>query len=768
MTPAYTVAVRALCAFTARTGDLDLRFTPAPTALEGMEGHALVAARRGAGWQAERPVSATVGDVRVRGRIDGWDAARLRVEEIKTHKGRLEDQPAHHRALHRAQLHVYGALLCMELGLDELELALVYVDVGTQQETVLLERASAAALQAALHDQVSRFAAWAAQEAAHRQARDAALQQLRFPHGEFRVGQRELAEAVYRAAVRGRCLLAQAPTGIGKTVGTLFPLLKAMPGQGLDKVLALSAKSAGKALFIDALGSLQPPDGPGRLRVLELVARDKACEHPDKACHGESCPLARGFYDRLAAARQAAVELPLMDREAVRAVALQHGICPYYLTQELVRWADAVVGDYHYWFDQHALLHALAATEAWQVGVLVDEAHNLIDRARGMYTMALSQAALRGLKTQAPPALTSSLARLQRAWAEVSRALGADEAPTSVEPVVWRVLPDLPVRWLKALQQTVADIGAWQADHPTEVEPLLQRFYLDALGFTRLAETHGPHAMVDLGLEPGSTVARRNTVVTLRNVLPAPYLAPRFAAARTVTLFSATLQPPAHHLSLLGLPPDTVVIDVPTPFSAEQLQVTVTTRLSTRWKDRRTSLPGIIAVMHEVFRAHPGNHLAFFSSHDYLQQVADAFEQAHPDVPVWRQARRMTEADQAAFLQRFQPEGQGIGFAVLGGAFAEGVDLPGRRLIGAFIATLGLAQVNPVNEAVRERLDALLGAGQGHDAVYLHPGIQKVVQAAGRVIRTPADQGVVVLMDDRYGRPAVQRLLPAWWRVQRA
>ena len=147
MTPAYTVAVRALCAFTARTGDLDLRFTPAPTALEGMEGHALVAARRGAGWQAERPVSATVGDVRVRGRIDGWDAARLRVEEIKTHKGRLEDQPAHHRALHRAQLHVYGALLCMELGLDELELALVYVDVGTQQETVLLERASAAALQ---------------------------------------------------------------------------------------------------------------------------------------------------------------------------------------------------------------------------------------------------------------------------------------------------------------------------------------------------------------------------------------------------------------------------------------------------------------------------------------------------------------------------------------------------------------------------------------------------------------------------------------------
>ncbi|AWI52451.1 ATP-dependent DNA helicase [Aquabacterium olei] len=764
-TPTYTVAVRTLCAFTARAGDLDLRFTPAPTALEGQEGHALVAARRGAGWQAERPLSGTLGALTVRGRADGWDATRGRLEEIKTHKGRLDDQPANHRALHRAQLRVYGALLCAELGLPEVELALVYVDVASQQETVIIERASAATLQAELEERAGRFAAWAAQEAAHRSARDAALHALAFPHAGFRTGQRELAEAVYRAAVRGRCLLAQAPTGIGKTVGTLFPLLKAMPVQRIDKVFALSAKSAGKGLFLESLAQLQPPGEPGaRLRVLELVARDKACEHPDKACHGDSCPLARGFYDRLAAARQAAMALPQMDRDSVRTLALAHGLCPYYLAQELARWADAVVGDYHYWFDVHALLHALTQTEGWRVGVLADEAHNLIDRARGMYSAALSQTALRGLRTVAPAALKGTLSRLQRAWGTLNQALDATDAA----PGDWRVLPDLPTRWLSALQQTVADIGAWQADHPTEVEPLLQRFYLDAIGFVRLAETHGPHAMVDLGLEPGSTGARRSTTLTLRNVLPAPYLQPRFAAAHTVTLFSATLQPPAHHLRLLGLPGDTVVMEVPTPFRAEQLQVRVAAGLSTRWKDRAASLPGIVALMADTWRRHPGNHLAFFSSHDYLQQVADAFERAHPDIPVWRQARRMSEPEQAAFLQRFQPEGQGIGFAVLGGAFAEGVDLPGRRLIGAFIATLGLAQVNPVNEALRERLDALLGPGQGHDAVYLHPGIQKVVQAAGRVIRTPDDQGTVVLMDDRYGRRAVQRLLPSWWRIERA
>jgi hypothetical protein len=299
---AYTVSVRSLCEFVAKRGDLDRRFTPTATALEGLAGQAAVVARRGPEYESEVALEGQSGGLRVRGRADGFDAARHSLEEIKTIRGLPEDIPENRRHLHWAQLETYGALLCRQRGLDEVHLALVYVDAGTQAETVLRQLASAADLNAAFELRCQHFLAWAIQEAAHRAARDAALTDLPFPPGEFRPGQRALAEAVYRAAVNARCLLAQAPTGIGKTLGTLYPLLRAMPGQQLDKIGYLTCKSTGRTTALDALQRLREAT-PGRaLRVLALVAKEQACEHPDKACHGDACPLARGFYDRLPAA----------------------------------------------------------------------------------------------------------------------------------------------------------------------------------------------------------------------------------------------------------------------------------------------------------------------------------------------------------------------------------------------------------------------------------------------------------------------------------
>ena len=752
-TTRYTVGVRTLCHLTARQGSLDQRFTPAPTALEGIEGHARVAARRGPGHQAEVPVSGHHRHLCVRGRVDGVDPARRRVEEVKTYKGELARQPEHHRHLHWAQLRVYGALMCQAQGWDSVELALVYVDVARGDETVLVEQASASDLVASFEALCQRFLVWADQELAHRQRRDAACAALRFPHPQFRPGQRGLAEAVYRATVSGRTLLAQAPTGIGKTVGTLFPVLKALPGQGIDKVCCLSARTSGRALSLSAMRALGAgPASPWR--VLELVARDKACEHPDRACHGDDCPLARGFYDRLPAARLAAVADGWLDQAAVRAHALAHGICPYYLAQDLARWVDVVVGDYNHQFDTSAMLHAMTVENDWRVVLLVDEAHNLVDRARSMYSAALSQQAALDLRASAPPVVRKPLNRLLRAWGAINRVQHSDHQP----------LPDIPAAWLGALQQVSGALSTFWADEPTHVDPALQGFHLEALQFIRLADGFGDHSLCDLVTE-GPSGPKATTRVHIRNVWPAPCLQPRWRAVHSATLFSATLQPPAHHQRLLGLPDDAAVVEVATPFRPEQLQVRVATHLSTRYRDRARSRDGIVALMHRQWTRQPGNYLAFFSSHDYLREVADAFEVRAPDVPVWRQERGMREADQRAFLERFTPEGQGIGFAVLGGVFGEGIDLPGRRLIGAFIATLGLPQLNPVNEAFSERLEQLLG-GRGHDHAYLVPGLQKVVQAAGRVIRGPEDTGVLYLLDDRYNRRDVRQLLPAWWQIQ--
>lgn len=748
-----SVAVRVLCAFAAKTGDLDLRFTPSPSAQEGVAGHTTVTARRAAGYQREVPLSARCGELRVQGRADGFDPATPRLEEIKTHRGDATRIPDNHRELHLAQARVYGWMLCEQLGLERIELALVYFDIDTGVETVLPAWHTAVALKAFFEALCARYAGWARAERAHRTARDAALQALRFPFDGFRPGQRELAAAVYRAHGAGRHLMAQAPTGIGKTMATLFAALRAAPAQGTHKCFYLTAKTPGRQLALHALQRMQVQP----LRVLELVARDKACEHPDKACHGDACPLARGFYDRLPQAREAAAQAGWLDKASLRAVALRHEVCPYYLGQDMLRWSDVVVGDFNHFFDLSAHAWALTVGDELRVGVLVDEAHNLIERARLMYSAELHPANFQALRKSAPAPLKKTMDRLHRQWSALAR-LHTHE-PT--------VLPELPGAFVEALQRHHVDLLDHLALEPQgDGAAELQGWLFEVQRFLRVAEVFDDHSLVDLTPPLRASGRTRHPVLSIRNLDPGPLLQPRWQAAHSATLFSATLSPMAYVSDLLGLPPDTATLDVPSPFDPAQLQVRVTPRLSTRYADRADSLDQLVEVMAAQYAQRPGNYLAFFSSFDYLQQALQRLQALHPALPVWAQSRGMAEHEREAFVARFTEEGQGIGFAVLGGAFGEGIDLPGNRLIGAFIATLGLPQFNPLNEQLRARLQARYG--QGYDYTYLYPGLQKVVQAAGRVIRGPTDEGVVVLMDDRFARSEVRRLLPRWWRIQGA
>ncbi|SDM27277.1 Rad3-related DNA helicase [Franzmannia pantelleriensis] len=760
--PCYRVAVRALCDFTARAGDLDHRFTPSPTAQQGIEGHQLIAERRGAGYESELSLHGEVvvpgARLLVSGRADGFDPSAGRLEEVKTHRGSLARMGANQRALHWAQVKVYGALLCRARQLERVELALVYLDIDSGAETRFNEAATACELEAFFVDQCQRFLAWAEQEADHRRRRDTALAALRFPHADFRRGQRELAEVVYKAAGTGRQLLLQAPTGIGKTLGTLFPMLAAMPRQALDRVFFLTMKTPGRRLALEALRTLGvsgTPESALPLRVLELVARDTACEHPDKACHGDACPLAQGFYDRLPAARQAAVERGgVLDREALRELARTHAICPYYLGQELVRWCDLTVGDVNHYFDTSALLFAAAQAQEWRVAVLVDEAHNLVERARGMYSASLDQQRCNAVQRRAPPALARPLGRVARQWRAL---LAADSADQGVEDEAPRLLETLPGGLIQALQQAVSAVGDYLAEHPVGEADELQAFMFEALALCRLAESFDDHSICTL-----TRHGRGRATLALRNLIPADFLTPRLAASHTTVLFSATLSPADYYRDLLGLAPEAVWWEVASPFSGAQLEVRLARHLSTRWRDRDRSLDGLVAVIAEQYHRAPGNYLAFFSSFAYLESALTRLAHEYPEIPVRSQRRGMAETARQAFVDDFVAGGRGIGFAVLGGAFAEGIDLPGERLVGAFIATLGMPPISAENEILKARLDARFG--RGFDYAYRYPGLTKVVQAAGRVIRGPEDRGVVVLLDDRFGEARNLALLPAWWQ----
>jgi DNA excision repair protein ERCC-2 len=756
----YTVSVRTLCEFTAKQGDLDLRFTPAPTALQGMEGHQLVQSRRGADYEAEVALQGEYETLRVRGRADGYDATAGQLEEIKTYRGNLDAIRANHRALHWAQAKIYGHLLCSERALQRLKVALIYFNIGTQKEHAIVEVLEAAELQAFFQTQCARFLQWAQAEDAHRSARDQALGALAFPWGSFRAGQRALSVAVYRSARAlegGSCLLAQAPTGIGKTIGTLFPMLKACPDQGLDKIFFLTAKGTGHGLATQALAQVNAQlqaTGDAPLRALTLHSREKSCEHPDKACHGDSCPLAKGFYDRLPSARAAVLDVhAVWDSARLREVALAHEVCPYYLTQEMARWSDVVIGDYNYFYDGAAMLHALTQANHWKVGVLVDEAHNLLDRARSMYTAELSPLSLAAARKNARGRIRSALDALNRAW----NALHSEQQPT------YECHSKVPLDFMAALHKVISLIAEANADQPMLPGDPVLGFYLEALQFAVLEEKLDENALFDVSLLAPPRGRKRASTLCIRNVIPAPHLLARHAAAHATVLFSGTLSPAAFYRDTLGLPADTPWIDVPAPFKAAQLAVHIVRDVSTRYQDREASVERIVALICAQFRKRPGNYLCFFSSFDYLERVADALCARDHAPPVWRQVRAMTDASRQAFIARFQAGGQGIGFAVLGGAFGEGIDLPGDRLIGAFIATLGLPQLNPVNESMKRCMQQRFGMRTGYDYTYLFPGLRKVVQAAGRVIRSESDTGELFLMDDRFARDEVRRLMPTWW-----
>lgn len=740
------VAVRSLCDFAARTGDLDHRFTPAPSALEGIAGHASVNARRPAHHQRECPLAGPCEGLWLQGRADGVDRQARRLEEIKTHRGDPALITPNRQALHWAQARVYGWLLCEAEGWDSVELALVYYDIDSGQETVLRRTEARAELHEFTRGLCARYRDWALQELAHREARDAALAAAPFPFEHYRAGQRELTEAVFRAQRAGRALLAQAPTGIGKTVATLFGALRAMPLVGSDQLLVLSPKSTGRAIALDGLRRLQIRP----LRVLERLAREKACEHPDKDCHGESCPLAQGFYDRLGAAREQAAAQGWLDREALREIALANRICPYYLAQEMQRWADVVVGDVNHWFDLSAQAWSLAQGLDWRVQLLVDEAHNLAERARGMYSAELDPLPFAAWRAQAPASLKGSFESLHRAW-------GALALPDGAETV----LDDaLPTRFMDALGRHVATLTDFMARHP-QAAAGLQPWLFEAVHFLRVAERFGAHSVFQRQPGPPARRGAARPRLALRCLLPAELLAPRWAGAHAASLFSATLSPMDHARGLLGLPENTAQIDVPSPFEASQWSVRVARGLSTRWADRARTLPRLVQELAEHYHAHPGNHLAFFSSFDYLAQAMEAFVAAHPEVPVWAQSRSMDEGARKAFIARFAEGGRGLGFAVLGGVFGEGIDLPGSRLIGVSIATLGLAPPDALSEALRQRLQAQ--GRQGWADTYLYPGLHKVVQAAGRLIRTPEDRGTLLLLDERFASAEVRGLLPPWW-----
>ena len=809
--PNLNLPIRQLVEFLLRTGSIDSRFSGFDRALEGARIHRRLQKAAGDGYEAEVFLAAereACGIVfALEGRADGIftdETGTVVVDEIKTTTVPAEEITEDMNPCHWAQGMVYAAIYAAQQKLEQISVRLTYYQVDTDQIIRFLRHFSRTEAEEFLMQLLRQYAPWAQRQLEWEAKRTQSLAALQFPFAEYRPGQRALAGEVYRACRAGRTaaqkggtrLFCQAPTGVGKTMSVLFPALKAMAEGSGEKLFYLTARNTTQAAAEDAIARLRTASPELALRCITLTAKEKACLHPDPeghpACLPEVCPYANGYYSRVKDALAALLDSSgSFDRAALAAAAQQFSVCPFELGLDASEWCDVIIGDYNYLFDPVVhLKRFFDAAGDWLF--LIDEAHNLPERARAMYSASFSKSSL----TEAKRALGKGKSSLKTALTRADKAFLAGrkacmqlaprrcaETGTETAPVQTSLLPaenaptlelpeplfvqdgtvffkELPTALLTPLRAVQAPLQNWleeDANRGTDAHAQLLDLYFAVQDITRAAERYDGHFVTRL------TARGSELELQLLCLDPAPFVDASLAAGRSAALFSATLAPPAFYRSVLGCP-DARAVALESPFPAENLGLYCLTNISTRYRDRDASVQAVSDALAQLAQSRVGNYLAFFPSYAYLRQVHEDFAARYPAIRTLVQESGLDDAARTAFLAQFTPTPTEtlLGFGVMGGIFGEGVDLAGSRLIGCAIVGVGLPQVSPRQEMLRRYYDEQNGSG--FDYAYRYPGMNKVLQAAGRVIRTPQDKGVVLLLDSRFAQAEYARLFPPHWR----
>lgn len=753
------LSVRRLCEFLLRSGDLTGASSGGfDRALEGARLHRKFQKQAGEGYEAEVTLKEEFlrGEVLflLEGRADGVfrdEEGLTVVDEIKTHTLPAEDVAEDMEPLHWAQGLCYGALLMRREGIKSCAVRLTYVQAESEEVRRFQREYTLEEAERFLFDLLDRYAPWARAQRDWAAGRGEDLRALTFPFPQYRPGQYRLAGAAYRCFRDGGRLMAQAPTGIGKTVSVLFPALKALGEGHGSRIFYLTARTTGRQAARDALAMFHRDVPDLRLRSITLTAKDKICFLEERNCTPEACPYCRGYYDRIGDALWSGLALRQVTREALEELAREKRVCPFELGLDLSEWCDVVVGDYNHLFDPEASLKRFFERKSDSL-FLIDEVHNLPDRARDMYSAALEKGQVLELKR----ALPKGRGALQKALGKLNRCLLAlrKDAESRGERTVYT--EELPEETVKAAEAAVVSLSGWLKDHeedPRHGQAL--ELYFGLRRFLRVAGDYDGRYRTEVRCS-GSHVA-----LGLLCLDPAKQLAETMALGRAAVLFSATLTPMDFYCRLCGCP-EAKTLNLPSPFPQEHLGLYYATP-DLRYQHREESLPRVAALAAAFFRARRGNYLVFLPSYAYLRLFREQLERDCPELRLLVQDAGMGEEARSEYLAAFgeNPRETLVGLVVLGGVFAEGVDLTGDRLSGAVVVGVGLPQMNPRQELLREYYERENGAG--FDFAYRFPGMNKVLQAAGRVIRRETDRGAVLLLDARFAGGAAASLLPDHW-----
>lgn len=752
------VSVRQLVEFVLRAGDLDSRLMGSDRAVEGTRGHQKVQRGYGDGDQAEVSLtySVTQGDfeIEVKGRADGILVERegIIIDEIKTVAKPLETLGEMDNQLHWGQVMVYGFIYGQQEGLQEITLQLTYYHISTEEIKKKRRVYQVTELEAFFYGLIEAYIRWGDQVVQWKEVRDQAIDQLEFPFPVYRKGQRSLAVGVYRTIKEKRRLFAKAPTGIGKTMSTLFPSIKAMGEGHTTKIFYLTAKTIARRVAEEAIERLLAKGL--RLKSVTLTAKDKICFEKDARCNPDECPFAKGHFDRInEGLHDLFQEEDMYTREVIEQYARKHRLCPFEFSLEIALWVDCVICDYNYVFDPRVYLRRFFWENKEPFTFLIDEAHNLVDRGREMFSAVLEKQVfldIKNLLKERGQAVAKRANQVNSQMLKLKKRLGEEsvfvdrQAPEEIYSSLYK-FTEAAEEWLLENERTPGH------------EELLE-LYFNVISFLKMGEFFDER-YVTLLEQSG-----RDLRVKLYCVDPSFLLGEAVNRGSAAVFFSGTLTPIEFYKNLLGGEADDYSMALSSPFKRENLLLLVADRISTKYKDRQWSYDTIVEYILQVVQAKMGNYFVFFPSYQYMDEVFQRFESKHPHINTIKQAPAMVEEEREAFLNHFTSRDQEtlVGFAVLGGIFSEGIDLPGERLIGSIIVGVGLPQICTEIDVIRDYFQQKNGQGYGY--AYQYPGMNKVLQGAGRVIRTELDRGVVLLIDSRYTDISYQRIFPGEWK----
>ena len=763
---ATKIGIRQLVEFVLRSGDLNETKNSQNTALNGARIHRRLQKKRSKDpdYQSEvylkTEVTMNDNEYLISGRADGLKITdkNALIEEIKTSDQPFEELSDNTLELYWGQVKVYGYLILKDYPrFDHVTLRLTYFQVSTEKIMTDEQVYSRDDLNKFFKDLINEYEYWLVLRANLRKERNTSIKKLQFPFPQFRTGQHELAAAVYKTILYETRLFVEAPTGTGKTISTLFPAIKAMGEEKIQRLFYLTAKQSTRRVAEEAI-DLMASKGL-KLKSITLTAKDKI-RFPEQDVPPDKDPYMIGYYDRLKPAlSDLLTNEDSITREVIEKYAKKHQVDPFEFSLDASLFCDVIICDYNYLFDPLVYLQRFFIEKDTDNFFLIDEAHNLVSRSRSMYSAQISDQKIASLLKAAKKINTQPSADFQKQIKKVRRVFNQMKKVLKEDDLTERITSDVPDKLLNTLSKFNDFMTDWMADQqPSDFLESAKDYFFDSLTFVKIG------ALYDDTYKTRIVIEDKNLIVKQLCLDPSHFLDKSLDLGLGAVFFSATLSPMDYYQSVLGGKENSLAYQLPSPFPAQNQAIMVTRYIQTTYRQRPFSQDDIVESLHTLISGKKGNYLCFFPSYGYLKQIEERFEEEYPEILTVTQTSAMNNVARDEFLNKFQdnPDHTLLGFCVLGGIFSEGIDLRGNKLIGVAVVSVGLPGLSAENNLIRDYYDQ--ENGHGFEYAYQMPGMNNVLQAAGRLIRSSHDKGIILLLDQRFASFRYTQLFPNHWQ----